>query len=29
VNDETMLDANIPFQIKWYNDSYITVPILK
>lgn len=29
VNDETMSDANIPFQIKWYNDSYIAVPILK
>jgi predicted acyl esterase len=29
VNDESILDADIPFQIKWYNDSYITVPILK
>jgi putative CocE/NonD family hydrolase len=29
VNDESILDADIPFQIKWYNDSYITVPILR
>jgi len=29
VNEETILDAEVPFQIKWYNDSYITVPILR
>lgn len=29
VNDETINDANEPLQIKWYNDSYIKVPIWK
>lgn len=29
VNVETILDANIPFKIKWYNDSYITIPVLR
>ena len=29
VNDETINDAKEPLQIKWYNDSYIKVPILK
>jgi len=27
VYDETINDANGPLQIKWYTDSYITVPI--
>lgn len=27
VNDETINDAKEPLQIKWYNDSYIKVPI--
>lgn len=29
VSDETMADANIPFKIKWYNSSHITIPILR
>ena len=29
VYDETIKDANEPLQIKWYNASYIKVPILK
>jgi putative CocE/NonD family hydrolase len=29
VSEETMDDAAIPLQIKWYNDSYIQFPILK
>lgn len=28
VSEETMNDANIPLQIKWYNNSYIQFPIL-
>ena len=29
VNDETINDAGEPLQIKWYNDSYVRVPILR
>lgn len=29
VNDETMSDANEPLRIKWYNDSFIKIPIWK
>lgn len=29
VNDETIKDANEPLQIKWYNDSFIKIPISK
>jgi hypothetical protein len=29
VSDETIKDAAIPFQIKWYNSSYINIPILR
>jgi uncharacterized protein len=29
VNDETIADAQEPLQIKWYNDSYLKVPIFK
>ena len=29
VADETIKDAGDPLQIKWYNDSYIEVPIWK
>lgn len=29
VHDETIQDAKEPLQIKWYNDSYIKVPIWK
>lgn len=29
VNDETIADAGEPLQIKWFNDSYIKVPIEK
>ena len=27
VNDETILDAKVPVQIKWYSDSYLDLPI--
>jgi hypothetical protein len=29
VSDETIKDAAIPLEIKWYNDGYIQFPILK
>jgi putative CocE/NonD family hydrolase len=29
VYDETLNDAGEPLQIKWYNDSYISVPVSK
>jgi hypothetical protein len=29
VSDESLKDATIPFKIKWYNSSYVTIPILK
>ncbi len=29
VSDETIKDAAIPLEIKWYNNSYIRLPILK
>ena len=29
VSDETIDDAKIPLQIKWYNDSYIRIPVAK
>lgn len=29
VSDETVTDAGAPFQIKWYNSSWIKLPILK
>lgn len=29
VSDESIADATIPLQIKWYNDSYVKVPIWK
>ncbi|MBS1492386.1 MAG: CocE/NonD family hydrolase [Bacteroidetes bacterium] len=29
VNDETMNDAGEPLQIKWFNDSYIKIPVWK
>jgi hypothetical protein len=29
VSDETIKDALIPMQIKWYNSSYINIPILR
>ena len=29
VSDETIKDAAIPFDIKWYNSSYINIPILR
>lgn len=29
VNDETINDAKEPLQIKWYNDSYIKIPMWK
>lgn len=29
VNDETISDAKEPLQVKWYNDSYIKIPIWK
>lgn len=27
VNEESIKDAGEPMQIKWYNDSYITIPV--
>lgn len=29
VSDETISDAKEPLQIKWFNDSYINVPVLR
>lgn len=29
VSDETILDAKVPLQIKWYNDSFVKIPVLK
>ena len=29
VSGETMADAGEPLQIKWYNDSFITIPVWK
>lgn len=29
VSDESIEDAKAPFEIKWYNDSYIQIPVLK
>ncbi len=29
VSDETIADAGAPMEIKWYNDSYIEIPILE
>lgn len=29
VSDETISDAKVPLQIKWFNDSYINVPVLR
>jgi predicted acyl esterase len=29
VSDETIKDAGVPMEIKWYNDSYIQLPILR
>lgn len=29
VSDESIDDAKEPFEIKWYNDSYIEIPVLK
>lgn len=29
VSEETILDAKEPLQIKWYNDSFVKIPILR
>lgn len=29
VSDETIRDGKIPLQVKWFNDSYINVPVLR
>ena len=29
VSDENIWDAKVPLQIKWFNDSYISIPVLK
>jgi uncharacterized protein len=29
VHDETIKDATVPLQIKWFTDSYIKIPIWK
>lgn len=28
VSDESIVDADIPLEVKWYNDSYIEIPII-
>jgi uncharacterized protein len=27
VSDESIADAKEPLEVRWYNDSYVTVPI--
>jgi len=29
VSDETIKDAKVPLQIKWYTDSFVKIPVLK
>ncbi len=29
VSDETVQDAGKPLEIKWYNDSYVEIPVYK
>lgn len=29
VRDESIVDAKIPLEVKWYNDSYIKIPVWK
>ena len=29
VSDESIADAKIPLKIKWFNDSYVQIPIWK
>ena len=29
VNDENIADAKVPLKIKWFNDSFINVPVMK
>lgn len=29
VSDEDITDAKVPLLIKWYNDSYVKIPIWK
>jgi len=29
VSDETVQDAGEPLEIKWYNDSYVEIPVYK
>ncbi|MEM0575086.1 CocE/NonD family hydrolase [Flavobacterium polysaccharolyticum] len=29
VSDETIEDAKVPLKVKWYNDSYVKIPIWK
>ncbi|MDQ3820628.1 MAG: CocE/NonD family hydrolase [Acidobacteriota bacterium] len=28
VSDETIADAKVPLSIKWFNDSFVTIPVL-
>jgi putative CocE/NonD family hydrolase len=28
VSDETIADAKVPLNIKWFNDSFVTIPVL-
>jgi hypothetical protein len=28
VSDETIKDAQEPLEIKWFNDSYVKIPVL-
>jgi putative CocE/NonD family hydrolase len=29
VSDESIVDAKVPMQIKWFNDSYVDIPVWK
>jgi predicted acyl esterase len=29
INDESILDAQTPLQVKWYNGSYVRIPVLR
>ncbi|MDR2238284.1 MAG: CocE/NonD family hydrolase [Chryseobacterium sp.] len=29
VSDETIKDSGIPLEVKWYNDSYVEIPVYK
>ena len=29
VSDESILDAKEPLEVKWFNDSYIEIPVFE